>query len=442
MEPATLEGPITAGQISPPADPVAVDLAAAGYVQEEFFAAGTATAYTMVGERTTDGRWQVEPTTTAPYRTRMLVRRPADPARFNGTVVVEWLNISGVEANPHWSYVHRAILDADAAWVGVSVQALGVVGGDALVDVGGVDQASANAGIRGTNPERYGSLVHPGDAYAMSIWSQVGAALRAPGGVAVFGEAMATTLIAAGQSQSAALMTTYLNAIHPISGVYDGFFVHSRFGGAPDVDGVFDIAGEAIRFRTDLAVPVMAFETETDLGPRLDYSPARQPDTDRIRVWEVAGSAHADAYLVPFQFPQCTTPPNAGPHHYVITAAMEAFMTWVHGGPPPPAGTPITIVDGTIVRDERGNALGGIRTPALDVPVATLSGAAPEGSELLCQLFGSTVPFDASTLSERYGTPADYLAQFEASLDATIDAGFVRAADRERYLSEARSVTW
>ena len=32
--------------------------------------------------------------TTADYTTRMLVRRPADPKKFNGTVIVEWNNVT------------------------------------------------------------------------------------------------------------------------------------------------------------------------------------------------------------------------------------------------------------------------------------------------------------------------------------------------------------
>ena len=58
----------------------------------------------------------VRPGTTAPYVTRILVRRPAEDADFNGTVVVEWLNVSGgVDANPDYSYlgdeIHRGGVD-------------------------------------------------------------------------------------------------------------------------------------------------------------------------------------------------------------------------------------------------------------------------------------------------------------------------------------------
>src|ERR1700761_5418810 len=75
------------------------DLEAFGYVEEEFFITGKAQAYVPVGsgDLSPNGRWNAipDPGITAPYTTRLLVRRPRDPARFNGTVVVEWINESG-----------------------------------------------------------------------------------------------------------------------------------------------------------------------------------------------------------------------------------------------------------------------------------------------------------------------------------------------------------
>ena len=48
------------------------------------------------------------PDASAPYRTRVLVRTPAKAATFSGTVVVEWLNVSGgVDADPDWVSLQR-----------------------------------------------------------------------------------------------------------------------------------------------------------------------------------------------------------------------------------------------------------------------------------------------------------------------------------------------
>lgn len=187
----------------------------------------------------------------------------------------------------------------------------------------------------------------------------------------------------------------------------------------------------------------MIFETETDVGPLLRYATARQPDTGRIRTWEVAGTAHADAYLVGSSFSSCPGPINNGPHHYVATAALAGLIRWVQTGTAPARAEPIRTTGQdatTIVRDEWGLALGGVRTPPVEAPVAALSGEAPPGSPILCALFGSTRPFDAATLRTMYGTRHAYLAAFDKALDRAVAAGFVRRADRAAFAAEARAV--
>ena len=89
------------------------------------------------------------------------------------------------------------------------------------------------------------------------------------------------------------------------------------------------------------------------------------------------------------------------------------------------------------MRDENGNARGGIRTPHVDVPTATLSGEAPPGSSIACLLFGSTTPLSAERLAELYPSPEDYLAAWEEATDAAIEAGFVLEDDREALLADA-----
>jgi hypothetical protein len=440
VEPATLEGPITVGELSPPADPRPVDLEAIGYTQEEYFASGIATSFAIDGAATEDGRWNAQPATTAPYTTRFLVRRPSDPSRFNGTVVVEWMNVTAVESAPEWAYTGRAIVDAGAAWIGVSAQALGVVGGTPLIDTGSDEQAALAEGLKTTNPERYGSLEHPGDAYAFDIFSQIGAAVRAPDG-AIGGLGEVRSVIAAGQSQSAAYLTGYINAIQPVANVFDGFFVHSRgsSGAVPGAALTMRDRATVHRFRDDLDAEIMTIETETDIG-LLGYGVARQPDTERLRVWEVAGTSHADAYLVGDAFDFCPTGINTGPQHYVTNAGIEALIRWIDGGTAPPSGEPLATdaADPTVIlRDERGIARGGVRTPPVDVPVAALTGESSADASVLCRLFGATLPFDEATLRSLYPTRQDYLAKFEQSLDDAIAAGFVRPADRAEFLAEA-----
>src|SRR5262245_5662539 len=141
----------------------------AGYVEHEFVASGTATSYAAAAPQSADGRWTFEPDGTAPYRTRVLVRYPANAARFSGTLVVEWLNVSGgVDANPDYVSLEEELLRQGHAWAGVSAQLIGVEGGPVLVSVPGGEDF-AGKGLKMIDPARYGSLAHPGDGFSFDI---------------------------------------------------------------------------------------------------------------------------------------------------------------------------------------------------------------------------------------------------------------------------------
>src|SRR6185437_16244009 len=78
-------------------------LSKVGYEESEFFLSGMATAYTSKTALTKDGKWHVTPAGTAPYTTRVVVYRPVDSKKFDGTVDVEWLNVTGgIDAAAAW----------------------------------------------------------------------------------------------------------------------------------------------------------------------------------------------------------------------------------------------------------------------------------------------------------------------------------------------------
>ena len=187
--------------------------------------------------------------------------------------------------------------------------------------------------------------------------------------------------------------------------------------------------------RTDLGVPVLVLETETDVLSILNYHPARQPDSRNFRLWEVAGTAHADAYqLGPLaDMVDCPAPVNTGPHHFVAKAALRSLDTWVRTGEAPPEAARLeTDSSPDFVRDANGNALGGVRTPQVDVPVATLSGEPGGSPSIICLLLGSTTPLDPGRLAQLYPSVDAYLAAYAEAADAAIDAGFVLEEDRQR----------
>jgi hypothetical protein len=444
----------------------AFDIDSVGYGAEEFFISGTASSYAPAGELGPDGRWDVTRSGTADYTTRIVVLTPADRAQFNGTVLVEWINVSGgIDAPAVWMMAHREILRAGYAYVAVSAQKVGVDGGASLL---GMDMS-----LKSQDPTRYASLNHPGDAFAFDIFSQIGGLVRNAGD-GIRGELRPQHVVAIGESQSAMFLTTYINAVDPLAQVYDGFLVHSRFGPAALLDGSSLIAGlessggsqVAVRFRPDLRVPLITIITETDLFGHvpLGYYFARQPDNEWLRVWEISGAAHADNYTIqvapidsgsaPLDAIAAAYAPtnmllgqqlghyiNFGPqHHYVAQASIAALDRWVRTGEPAPAAAPIRVRETDQPQpllDANGLAEGGIRTPWVDVPIARTSGVTAEEG-IMSAIFGSGEPFDSATLQRLYpGGAEEYLKSFTTALDGAIESGFILPADRAEILQLA-----
>ena len=135
-------------------------LSQVGYEESEFFLSGTATAYKSSTPLTKNGRWHVMPATTAPYKTRVVVYRPINPKRFDGTVVVEWLNVTaGIDAPAAWLSSHIQMIRDGMAYVGVDAQAGGING-----QAGSIASQDLAGGLKQVDPARYGSLHHPGDS--------------------------------------------------------------------------------------------------------------------------------------------------------------------------------------------------------------------------------------------------------------------------------------
>ena len=434
----TVLGQIT-GQKPPFILGTTFELGPLGYTEAEYALSGVASAFDRSGSGVTvTGR--------AEFSTRLLIRRPADAAAFNGTVWMEWLNVSGgADTAAEWLMAHTELMRSGAAWVGVSAQQLGVSGGTGLMGY-------ASPGLAGLDPERYGGLHHPGDRFSYDIFSLAGDAVRRGAGTIMENLAVERVL-AMGESQSAFRLSAYINEIDAAAAIYDGFLVHARGGSvAPlgDAGSGSPRDGDPVPFRDDPRVPVLCVEAETDLVT-LGYHAARRDDAERLVTWEIAGTSHADVYtlmagavdtgrmpaaeLAPLWRPvtelragKVDKPVNAGAQHYVLNAAMSWLDRWARDGARPPAAPRLQVRDGQFATDEAGNALGGVRTPHVDVPVAVLSGLGNSGGPVAF-LAGTTTPLSADALRSRYPTRAAYLEQFEEATARTVAAGFLLAAD-------------
>jgi hypothetical protein len=445
----TLTGPITS--TAPPGDashdyPYSAtvdDLTKYGYVEEEFFVEGIANRYTTPPGATgaiVDGGH--------PYKTRIIVRRPASPGAFNGTAVIEWNNVTpGHDLDIDWLQAHDYWMRTGYVWVGVSAQRVGV---DAL---------------RVWNAKRYGSLdvTHGGmvtnDDLSYDIFAQAAQAVRAPGGVNVVGGLRVQRLFATGHSQSAGRLATYVNSVHPLAPIFDAVVVHGGGG----------------RIRADLGtLKVWKLLSETDvLGTQASV---RQPDTASFRTWEVAGDSHVDQQFVassrkltqrdgnpvaPGMTPgagrgtttaaatgattpaagrgmgnasPCDRPPYSHvPFHYVMNAAFDHLQHWVKDGTLPPSAPPIETSSAgppaVITRDDYGNALGGIRLSEHAVPTGVNTGQ--NAGPGFCRLYGSHTDFDAATLTSLYPTHNAYVSAVKAVTERNLKSGYILKADAE-----------
>lgn len=423
-----------------------LDLSALGYVENEFQFSGTANTYGRAGKWRSDGKWDIKVVrANVPYATRMLVRRPADPAKFNGIVVVEWLNNTAImDVDVIWAQSHDELMRQGYAWVGVSAQTLGV------------------RALRAWDRQRYSELQLRTDGVSYDVFSQAAQAVRHQSDV-VLGGLPVAGVIGAGESQSAIRLTTYVNAFQAsATQVYDAMLLYSRFPlSAPLKDGITALSPSKVYIRADNALRILQLETEQDVF-MFRYRVSRQDDTELLRTWELAGASHYDDYGVSQLLPQyqrdlpqlgsvqliCRNSLNKIPSHYVVNAALSGLTKWITTGQTPPPSPRLEYANGKVVRDANGNAVGGIRLPHMDAATATNNynnyGSIGAGGNFFvnafaCPFLGNTVPFSKAKLQALYPTHQDYVAKFTEAADAALNAGFLVQADYDEAVAQAQA---
>jgi hypothetical protein len=447
-----IEGPVTGGTHGWAFGASVRDVANDGYIEEEFFVEGDAALFSLADgtDYGVDGRWSVAKRGSAPFRTRILVRRPVDVDRFNGVVLVNWNNVSaGFE---FLGGTGNEILASGCAWVGASVQRVGVHGHPFL----------ESRGLATWDPERYGRLSIPDDDASFDILTQIARAVgpdRDPYDVDAMGGLPVEHLLAFGASQSANRIATYYNAIQPTSAAFEGFLMAVYSGGGTRVDALGpgpsppQIPEEARaivnilpfgshRLRDDIDARAFVLNSETEAGW---YYPVRQPDSRTYRLWEVAGAAHSgvgsadddstaqltrDVGILPGEVAGLPAKPNPNTLSFrpVADAALHHLQAWVQSGVAPPIQDRIEFTGEPpeIVRDPHGNARGGIRLVELEVPTATHIGASPDG---VPDLSGSSTPFSEDELHKLYPDHASYLARVDAAITNGVERGYYLTRD-------------
>jgi quercetin dioxygenase-like cupin family protein len=422
-----------------PMDAAVVDLAKYGYAEQEYYASGTANRYRI--KNPLENATLVD--SGHSYKTRIVVRKPLDPKRFNGVVVVEWYNVSvGEDIDFCWGGSYDYLMREGYAWVGVSAQRVGIKQLNAWSPAryGTLSAEASNDDPQG------GTLDDRGDVLSWDIFGQVGAALlnhRGPSdplaGLAI------KHLIAAGESQSALRLTAYYNSIQPIHNLYRGFLY-------------YDAAGS---LRSATKVPAISVGSE--FGAAFPVI-AATGDNPFLRRWPVAGTSHVsfeemDGYVdvetlrdgflkspdgKPLSLTQATpgckqTPLwSKVPTELVLNSAYEHLNRWINDGTAAPSAPQFERnADGTLKRNADGELLGGIRLPQLAVPTGQNSGF--NSGPGTCMLAGFHHDYSSTKLKARYHDHAGYVREVDKATQEVLKAGFILPNDAEQIRQSANT---
>jgi hypothetical protein len=421
----------------------------AGYVETEYLVSGLANVYEWTGNEGTQLRTRA---TALPYATRMLVRRPADPRKFSGMVVVELLDAGDLyDRAPLWGLSSKQFIRRGDAWVGITVRPAGA------------------ASLRRFDPVRYGALsfafAQPADcpqqdlrAYppnteaglAWDVIAQAGALLRSSSKENPLLDLNPRAVIAAGHGLGAAYVTTYANFVHAMLRRGDGTPIFDGFLAAEGAQSSVPInqcapplpAADPRRAVLPRDVPFVAVMTEADfnLAPTPHHADSDAPE-DFFRLFEIPGAstlggwpagmpAAADLNIAGFTAPAadaCREAPGDFPTGLAYNAIWQQYADWFASARPMATAMRIeTLADGGPRRDENGNASGGWRLPQLDAPLAVYSPRSTprdpaDRTVAGCAATGSKQPLGPAKLKALYRDRAGYLKQFRAAVDRAVN---------------------
>ncbi|MBL3698544.1 alpha/beta hydrolase domain-containing protein [Leucobacter luti] len=412
------------------------DVSAYGYEEREYFASGTASQY-LNADGSVMGLSAADRMTTAglgesagDYTTRVVVRQPS-PEVFNGTLVVEWTNVTtGQDGEFGFGESYDTLLTEGYAVAVVSAQKVGV---DNLVN---------------TRPERYGDLevepdcdgvACPRDAMAWDIFGQVSHALKSSPD-SPFADLGVDEVIALGQSGSASYLSLYYNKIHPIHQFFDGIVF-------------WDGAGA---LRSDITTPGISLRSWSFAWG------AGEATGDYVREWDVAGSAHGSFFVNEYMdevFLRDGTQPGGTDFHtwlmsqgapcvspdlgtkvrvgQVIGGAVAAADAWARDGvPAAPSAYFERNADGTAAHDAEGRVIGGVQIADAAAPQF---GYAMNTGGWTCGAAASWSALSAQELEQRYVSHDAYVARVTEVTAAARDAGYIVASDAAKTIAEAEA---
>lgn len=348
------------------------------------------------------------------YRTRLVVYRPRDPARFSGNVIVEPFHTMGGGTGVVWNGIHDFF----------------IAHGDAYV---GFQHPATVANLKRLDASRYARLEMSDPTQLWDGLAQTAALLKSGQDHSPLHGYRVRHLFLTGISFTGVATSTFANFHHDIKKTVDGEHLFDGY-----------VSMENGTYERPIDVPVMKLNTQGDFDSFGGLSNRRQDGDapgDQYRLYEVPGWPHVGAprsggrrlagppRLTPStaegeatgewlrktawaQFPEGAEP-NDFPGFAFSSAAFANMYAWVRGERLPPRAPRIeTEPDGSTRLDRFGNALGGLRTPYVDVPIARYA----VGSGYPGFLFGYKLPLPLEQRAALHGSHAAYVRAVTAGV--------------------------
>ena len=413
-----------------------------GYEEKEFFLSGKANVYSIDKKD--------EPyikSANNDYTTRLLVRFPEDPSKFSGRVYVDILNASsGVDLEDTFGRSYDWYMNEGHAYIGITSKTDTI---NALKKFDSNRYADLNWKVNGVDE----------NGLFWDMLSQLGTKLRSKSADDLLGGLTPKHVYLSGQSQSGFYLNTYIT-------LFDDFLKNSNKG-KPLFDGYMNLVGPGTTnvhsngpqpkvTYSETSVPyfVIMSEFEHRFGsiasfPEYERKADGNKKNNKFRFYEVAGTPHTDPTLavipnsaeIALGNGKGRPPKEYDPGHYesdlnlqiFVNAAQENMHKWATKGIAAPSAQDKwinyneTTSNGRTVytpkTDEHGNALGGIRAPMIEYPIATYY-ASRNG--LPFETNGSMVFFTADKIAKLYPNyTQDYKKPFIAQAQKLLDERYI-----------------
>ena len=360
-----------------------------------------------------------------PYKTRIVVRKPASNSKFSGMVLVEPMHPSGSAHMFEMTSIYT------------------MTSGHAAVDI----SAASLQQVIDANPERYKGF-QVGNAQISEIIAQVGALVKSKDPSNPFAGLTVKKMVLGGTSATAATLIQYL-PFHMVfrtpdmQRIYDGFLPTSN--------------GSVIR---QIDVPMIHVPTMLELsGANITTRPDGDAPGDQYRVYEFPGMGHVDTRDNVRLHPNpCSIPLSTFPMQAYMSVALNYLYQWVDKGVAPPKAERIVKEGTAMAVDANGNPKGGIRNPYVDVPVTKFGvpnraanplpaktsdyvtrGGAPAAQQM-CGLSAFQNDYTREELQKLYGNKKAYKSKFEKRLSGLEKAGWSLPMYHEMIMSDVAKV--